>query len=786
MWKFLSSNILRYRYYYLVVVIALTVVMGFLGTKIKLSYEFAKVLPASDSTLIYYENFKKQFGEDGSVMVIGFEDEQFFTTAHLTRFNRYTDALKKIDGVKQILSINALYNIERNDSLHKLEVKQLRMDQLQTQAEVDSMRELISGLPFYKGLIYHEDSSAFLVAITFNDKALNSSRRIEIVNEIQELSDAFSKESGVKLHFSGMPYIRTVIMKKVTSEMTIFMVLAVVVMAIALWLFFRTFSSVVLSIVVVLIGVTWSLGLIYLFDYRITLLTGLVPALIMVIGVPNCVFLINKYHQEFSRHGNKMKSLSRMIQTIGITLFLANVTTAIGFGVLYFTGSALLVQFGIVAAIAVMLTYMTTLVLIPIVLSFMKEPDRDDMKHLQARRLGFVLDKIDNLVHHHRNAIYAVVAVFTVISLFGFSRINIITYIVDDLPKKDPVYADLRFFEQNFHGVLPFEIVIDTKEKNGIAANNAAVLYKIQRLQRMLAEYPQFSRAVSVVDMVKFSNQALHDGERKHYILPGYAGLQELTGFMDSVQQQKGLLKGFVDSSLQTLRVSAQVADVGSKELKRITDEIHPRIDSIFPKEDYNVHLTGHSYTFMKSNDYLLYNLIESLLIEIVLITIVGFALFRSIRIILLSKIPVLVPLIITAGVMGFLDITFRPSTILIFSVAFGISSDGTIYFLTRYRQVLRHMNLSVSEAISLTIRDTGISMVYTTIILFFGFAVFTVSGFGGTVALGTLLSITLLVSMFTNLILLPSILLSINTRQLRKEMEGHALIDIDEDEVEE
>jgi len=786
MWKFLSSNILRYRYYYLVVVIALTVVMGFLGTKIKLSYEFAKVLPASDSTLIYYENFKKQFGEDGSVMVIGFEDEQFFTTAHLTRFNRYTDALKKIDGVKQILSINALYNIERNDSLHKLEVKQLRMDQLQTQAEVDSMRELISGLPFYKGLIYHEDSSAFLVAITFNDKALNSSRRIEIVNEIQELSDAFSKESGVKLHFSGMPYIRTVIMKKVTSEMTIFMVLAVVVMAIALWLFFRTFSSVVLSIVVVLIGVTWSLGLIYLFDYRITLLTGLVPALIMVIGVPNCVFLINKYHQEFSRHGNKMKSLSRMIQTIGITLFLANVTTAIGFGVLYFTGSALLVEFGIVAAIAVMLTYMTTLVLIPIVLSFMKEPDRDDMKHLQARRLGFVLDKIDDLVHHHRNAIYAVVAVFTVISLFGFSRINIITYIVDDLPKKDPVYADLRFFEENFHGVLPFEIVIDTKEKNGIAANNAAVLYKIQRLQRMLAEYPQFSRAVSVVDMVKFSNQALHDGERKHYILPGYAGLQELTGFMDSVQQQKGLLKGFVDSSLQTLRVSAQVADIGSKELKRITDEIHPRIDSIFPKEDYNVHLTGHSYTFMKSNDYLLYNLIESLLIEIVLITIVGFALFRSIRIILLSKIPVLVPLIITAGVMGFLDITFRPSTILIFSVAFGISSDGTIYFLTRYRQVLRHMNLSVSEAISLTIRDTGISMVYTTIILFFGFAVFTVSGFGGTVALGTLLSITLLVSMFTNLILLPSILLSINTRQLRKEMEGQALIDIDEDEVEE
>lgn len=786
MWKFLSSNILRYRYYYLLVVIVLSAVMGFWGSKIKLSYEFAKVLPENDSTLIAYENFKKQFGEDGSVMVIGFRDEQFFTPDHITRFNHYTDGIKKIDGVKQVLSINTLYNIVRNDSLHKFELKQLDMSRLRSQAEIDSMRDLIADLPFYKGLIYHEDSSAFLLAITFNDKALNSSRRIEIVNDIKERSDVFSQESGVQLHFSGMPYIRTVIMKKVTSEMTIFMILAVVVMSIALWLFFRTFTSVILSITVVLIGVVWSLGLIFLFDYRITMLTGLLPALIMVIGVPNCVFLINKYHQEFSRHGNKMKALARMIQTIGVTLFLANVTTAIGFGVLYFTGSSLLVQFGIVAAIAVMVTYMITLVLIPIVLSFMKEPDQDDMKHLQARRLGFMLDKIDYLVHNKRNAIYTIIAVLAVVSLFGFSRINIITFIVDDLPRKDPVYADLRFFEENFKGVLPFEISIDTRQKNGIAANNAAVLYKMQRLQRMLAEYPQFSRAISVVDMVKFSNQALHDGERKQYILPGYAGLQELTGYMDSAQNQKGMLKGFTDSTLQLFRMSAQVADVGSKELKRITDEIHPRIDSIFPKDQYDVQLTGHSYTFMKSNDYLLYNLFESLIIEIVLITIVGFALFRSIRIILLSKIPVLVPLIITAGVMGFLSITFRPSTILIFSVAFGISSDGTIYFLTRYRQALRHMNLSVSEAISVTIRDTGISMVYTTIILFVGFAIFTVSGFGGTVALGTLLSITLLVSMITNLILLPSILLSINSRQLRKEMEEHALIDIDEDEVEE
>lgn len=785
MWKAFASKLLRNRLVFLFLLLALTVVMGILGTGIHLSYEFVKVLPSNDSALIHYEQFKKTFGEDGSVMVFGFTDERLFEQERFNDFYRLGRSLRDIDGVKQVMSLGSVYNLRRNDSLMRFELMPLVNGPLPDQASVDSIRTEISNLPFYREMLYNEDSHACLMAITFNDRELNSARRIEIVKEIQDRCGEFAGKYALKMHYSGMPYIRTAVMKKVSSEMTLFMVLAIVVMAITLWAFFRSLNSVIMSLIVVAVGVVWSLGLIAIFDYRITLLSGLIPPLVMVIGVPNCVFLINKYHAEYARHRNKMKALSRMIQTIGITLFLANVTTAIGFGVLYFTHSSLLVEFGIVASIGVMVTYIITLILIPIILSFLPGPREKHTLHLEAKRVNALLKVIDHLVHQRRNAIYVIIAVLSAVSIVGMFNIRILGYVVDDLPQSDPVYEDLKFFEKHFHGVLPFEILIDTREEKGVTADQGTVLYKINRMQKLFAEYPEFSRPISLVEAVKFTNQAYNDGDSRKYILPGAADLNRLSDYSGTVTGKKGMLSSFIDSSMRYTRVTVQMADVGSARMKQIITELRPRVDSIFDPGKYTVEFTGHSLMFTKSNDYLLYNLLESLLIEIVLITIVGFALFRSIRIILLSKLPVLIPLVITAGIMGFLEISFRPSTILIFSIAFGISSDGTIYFLTRYKQELRNAGTSVSEAISITIRETGLSMVYTTIILFFGFAIFAASGFGGTVALGILLSITLLMAMVTNLVLLPSILLTIDKRRSRKELLQPALIEIEEDEAE-
>jgi len=783
MWRYFSGVLLRNKSTFTLVILLMSVFMGYKASRMELSYEFAKILPDTDSSFVEYQNFKKQFGEDGNVMVMGFEDNDLFKLEKFNDWVALNDTLKKINGVKGIMSVPTIFKLVKNDSLEKFEFVPLITKPIVTQEEANSLKKEVLALPFYEGIIYNKETGANLVAITFKKKDLDSKRRLGIVKEIRELGDVFEKKHSVEMHYSGMPYIRSQLMTKVSHEMGLFLGLAVFVTAIILWLFFRSFTTVIFSLIVVVIGVVWSIGIMELFGYKITVLSGLIAPLIMVIGLPNCIFLINKYHSEFLLHGNKVKALSRSVETIGVTLFLANITTAIGFGVLYFTKSTMLVEFGIVAAISVLATYFITLILIPVILSMLPSPKAKHTKHQEGKRINKVLGMIDSLVQKRRAAIYVVTTIITVVCFWGMTFIDMNGYVVDDLPQNDPVYNDIKFFEKNFKGVLPFEISIDTKKPKGLFSNNAQAIYKIKLLQRTIADYSVFSKPVSIVEGIKFSYQAYKGGDPKFYKLPGVTDLKTLSEFSGSLKGQNNKLQNFLDSNQQITRVSYQAADIGSKKMKELMSVLLPRIDSIFNPAEYKVSFTGHSLVFLKSNDYLLSNLLESLLIEIILIAIVGIALFKSVRIILLSKLPCLIPLIITAGIMGFLDIRFKPSTILIFSIAFGISSDGTIYFLSKYRQELKKTGISASRAISEAIKDTGLSMVYTSIILFCGFAIFSASSFGGTVALGVLVSLTLIMSMFTNLILLPAILLSINKRAIRNSLTEEPLIDIEDHE---
>ncbi len=780
MWKYFSGLLLRNKAIFTTVVLLISAIMGYQTSKVELSYDFAQILPDTDSTFIEYQNFKKHFGEDGNVMVMGFEDKNLFQYQKFNDWYELSKTIKNIQGIKDLMSVPTTFKFVLNDSLQRFDFVPLIKHPIKNQQDLDSIKADFLNLPFYEGIIYNKETGANVMAITFTKKDLNSKRRLEIVAQIRVLAEEFATKHKVEMHYSGMPYIRSQIMTKVSHEMTLFLILAILVTAFILWVFFRSGNVVFFSLIITAVGVLWSMGIMHLFGYKITILSGLIPPLIMVIGLPNCIFLINKYHSEFVAHGNKIKAITRSIETIGVTLFLANITTSIGFGVLYFTKSSMLVEFGSVAAISVMATYFITLVLVPVVLAMLPTPKEKHTKHQDGKIINKALDMVDHLVQKRRMAIYIATTVITGICFWGMSFIDMNGYVVDDLPKKDPIYTDLHFFEKNFNGVLPFEISIDTKKENGLFENNAKALYKIKAMQRMLEEYPIFSKPLSIVEAIKFSYQAYNEGNPKYYKLPGVSDLKTLSEYSGSLKGQNNKLAKFIDSTKQTTRVSYQVADIGSKKMKELMAIVRPKIDSIFSPNEYKVSLTGHSLVFLKNNDYLLSNLLESLLIEIILIAIVGIALFRSVRIIILSKLPCLIPLVITAGIMGFLDIRFKPSTILIFSIAFGISSDGTIYFLTKYRQELKKIS-NAPAAISAAIKDTGLSMVYTSIILFCGFSIFAASSFGGTVALGVLVSLTLLISMFTNIILLPAILLSIHKKSMKEEIIEQPLIDIED-----
>lgn len=774
--------ILRHRIVTLIVLMSITVAMGYFASKVKLSYEAAKILPPTDPTFSEYLKFKEKFGEDGTVMVIGFKSDSIWQLPVLAGWYELTNEIKNIEGIQEVISVARAFHVIRNDSLHKLDFKPLLASRPTTQQEADNLRDEIKLLPFYEGLLYNDTSKATVMAITFDQNKINTHGRIEIVEKIKAISEQFASQNHITLHYSGLPYIRTAVSQKILSEMKMFLFLALGVTAFILLVFFRSFYAVIFPMLVVILGVIWSFGTLHLFGFKITILTSLIAPLIIVIGIPNCILLLNKYQQEFAKHGNKVKALARSIYRIGASTFYANVTTAIGFLVFSFTHSDVLIEFGIIASLNVMLTFLISLILIPIVFNYLPTPSAKQTQHLDRKSLNLFLTSIDKWVHAYRMRIYITVGLIVVISIIGMMKITSVGYVVDDLPKKDVIYTDLKFFESNFRGVLPFEIAIDTKQPKG--AVELKNLYKFNRIQKILASYKEFSEPVSVVEGIKFSYQGLRDGDPKFYIIPNFQELGRLSSYANDARGNQKMFHSILDSAQQVTRLSFQVADVGSIKMKTLLDEIRPRIDSVLPPSEYDVKLTGNSIIFLKNNDYLLLNLKESVLLAILFIGTVMFFLFMSFRMVIIALIPSMTPLLLTAAMMGYFGIALKPSTILIFSIAFGIASDGTMYFLTRYRQELRKYGGSISKTVTIVIHETGPSMIYTAVILFAGFFIFTASSFGGTSALGLLISITLLIAMLSNLIFLPTLLLSLEKRIITRAFLKEALIQVfDEDE---
>ncbi len=786
MWTFIVRIILRNRLVNLVIIFLLTGFMLYNAMQVKLSYQLAKMLPSTDSTYIAYENFKKQFGEDGSVMFIGIQDTNLYTKDKFGDWYDMTEDIKGISGVQEVLSVARIYNLRRNDSLNRLDFQPLIRQRPQSQEEVDSLKQLIFSLPFYKNLLYNPDSDVTLIMVTLDKKILNSKKRVSLLQEVKDRVDEFGEQYNLKIHYSGLPYIRTVTAKTLEDELVFFIYLAAIIASIILLLFFKSFRAVFFPILIMGITVIWVLGTISLLGYKITVLTGILPPLIIVIVVENCIFLLNKYHTEYRIHRNKIKALSRVVQRIGNANLLTNATTAAGFAAFTITGNKILTEFGVVASINILVAYLLTLILIPVVFSYLPPPKERHLGHLERKTVKGIIAKVVHIVLNYRNTIYVIAAMIIGIGIWGMTRLETTGNIVDDISKKHILYKDLMFMEKHFKGVMPLEISIDTKEENGLFKNNARALYKLKRLQRLFIKdslYSRyFSRPLSIVDGISFIYQAHRGGNPRYFIVPPPSQLRELKQYTRNMSSDN-TFKSFIDSANRITRMSIQMANVSTGEIEMLTDSLRPEIDKIFPPDDYTVELTGTSVVYLKGSKYLMKNLVSSLLLALTVISVLMALLFTSFRMIVISLVPNIIPLIMTAAMMGFVGISIKPSTILIFSIALGISVDNAIHFLSRYRLQLRFNNWNIKNSVLEALRETGYSMIYSSVVLFFGFSIFILSSFGGTEALGYLISFTLVIALLSNLFILPSLLLTLDKHITTKAFKEPLLEIFDEEE---
>ncbi len=781
MWELLARFIVRRSAFILITILVGTAVVGYNSTNLKLQWTLPKMLPDSDSTLQAYTEFKGKFGNNAQSLILILEENPLDDLELFNSWYRFGQQLDNIDGVDTVISINRLFNVVKDTVNKKFDLRRIVPHELKTEAELDSVRALVYSLPFYSNRLINDTNHVNIMMITLNQKTFNSKRREPLVKEVFDDVDRYRSENNLHIHYSGMPYIRTMITHLVKTELGQFLGYVIIVTIIILLIFFRSFSPVLVSMLVVILGVTWSFGIISFFDYEITILTGIIPPLIIVIGIPNSIYLINRYHSEYSIHQNKVLAISRVVRKIGQATLMTNVTTAVGFLAFVFTESTILVEFGIVAFVNIMILFLLSIFMIPAILSVLPVPKKSQMYHLDRKGLNKIVDALIHLISFHRTKVYWGSFVIVIVSIYGLTLMTTTGNLTDDFPKDGIVVQDLHYVEENFSGVMPFEIGIDALKPGMVT--KGATLKRIDKLNTLFESYPEFGRPMSIVEGVKYAKQAYYGGNPDKYELIKGNEKIFIKKYLDNTNGNANMLQSYVDSTEQFARVSVPMRDVGSIVMDSLVTKLEGQIAEIFPAEKYNIQLTGPGVVYLKGTKYLVKNLLQSLALAIFIIAGLMASLFKSYRMIIMSISVNMIPLLVTGAMMGFFGIPLKPSTILVFSIAFGISIDDTIHFLAKYRQELENCEWDLKPAVIESIKETGVSMMYTSIILFFGFGVFASSDFGGTQALGILTSLTLIVAMIVNLVLLPSLLLTMGKQLTNKAFKEPLIEIIDEEE---
>lgn len=781
MWKSLAKFVINNRLLLLVILLLSTFLMGYYASKVKLSYEFSRAIPTDNVKFEEFVSFKKLFGDDGNLLVIGVQAKDFFNKNKFSSYQELTKKIRNTDCVEDVLSVSGALYLQKDSVTEKLRPVRVFNEYYQNQIDLDSAVSNFYHLPFYKSLLYNFDSCSYLMGVKINKDSLAAPVRVKIIGDILHAISIYEKSTGNQVHVSGLPLIRTIVAERIQKEMRLFLLGSLAFSILMLFLFFRSISTTIISISVVLIGVIWTIALIYLCGYKITLLTALIPSLVVVIGIPNCIYFINKYHTSYTNSKDidetlrKTNALLDMVSKMGIVTLFCNITAAIGFAVFAITKSPVLKEFGVVSGISIMLIFLISFILLPSVLSYLPSPQKKELRYLDNKWIGLFLSKIEVWVFGHKKTILIVSAIIIGFSIIGITKLKSVAYIVDDLPKSDKMYTDLKYFENNFKGIMPLEILIDTKKRNGLSGMKSLLVFeKVDSLSTYIANMPEMNRPLSIAEGLKFAKQGFYENDSSQYLMPNtfdgaFVGDYLRTNKTENSKNQfSKMLNSFIDTSKRYTRISASMADIGTAKLPMLLNNIQAEADRLFDSS-FHVSLTGTSITFLEGSRFIINGLKESIIFAFLLIACCMLYLFRSLRILLCSLIPNIIPLLVTAGVMGWVGVPLKPSTVLVFSVALGIAIDITIRFLVNYRQLLPENNNELINTVKSTVQQTGLSIIYTSLVLTAGFVIFCASSFGGTFALGWLISLTLVTATITNLILLPVLLLIFNTDTSKK-----------------
>ena len=730
---------------------AITLVLGTFLPKVKMDFSIEQLFSQNDPVINRFLNFREEFdGVDNRIFLL-YESDDPFSYKNLELNKKMVYAFENIEGVSKVTSLT---NIELFTEGGEYLLSPVYENIPKSIDSLNIAKERILSSDLLKNYLISEDGKVAAILIEVSDSFNEHESRESIVKQIDELQLG----TDWTWHQTGLPIIRTRYVQYMIADNITFLIPVISMLILLLSLLFRSLVGLALPLIVVLLTIIWTLGLMTATGITINIISYIIPTLLMVVGISDSVHFLVKYYKTLHLLGDKREALTQSLQKIGTAIFLTSITTAIGFGALSMVNIEIVKEFGIFTAMGVFFAFIITVLFIPSTLMLLGKTPKTKLEAYSRGYRVKIVKKLITIVRGHPKKIIFTGITITIIGFFGALQINPHSKLLDDLRPGNTLLEDMRLAEDRMGSVLPVEIIITVDENENFQdIQDVAVISFTDELASYISKIPEIGKVVSVSDYLKAINQAMNDGDKSFYQVP--LSREIISQYMLLYDSE---FNSLINSDLTKLRIASQIKDIDSRRSAEIEKELNTYIASVIP-EGITAEVTGTAFLALRTNNYLVKNLLGSFLVALIIITFLMIVLFRSVKMAFISILPNIIPMMVMAAVLGFLQIPLRPATAMTFAVAFGIAVDDTLHYLIRYRMELSKQHYR--QANDSTMLGTGIAMMSTTAILSAGFLVLILSQFTPTIEFGMLSVITIVTALIGDLTFLPALLSQIKPR---------------------
>ncbi len=568
------------------------------------------------------------------------------------------------------------------------------------------------------------------------------------------------KEQGFKLHITGSPFMNEQMQFNSEKDQSLTTPLMFLLILIFLTLSFRSFSGVLMPLVVIFGSVIAVMGTIGLFGWALNILNTVLPLLIMAIGIGDSVHILVDFYS-FRHEGHSPKDAAiEAVKSLWMPCFFTSITTSVGFLALSASQLVPVKEYGIVAAIGVMFAFLISVTTLPAMLSFVKTKPKKTQKLMEHGIVARLTNALTPFTYKNRKKIVWIGLSIVAVS-FGLStQIKVDSNTLHYFKKDSKIRQDALYFDNVYNGFTSLEFMFDAGEKGGV--KEPQFLRKALAFQDYLEGLPETGKANSILNYLRQMNQVMHNDNSAYYRIPGSRELvaQYLLLYENSSPEEDLTdLKSFDE---QHFRITVKTKDMFTSEAKKLVADIQHEMDTNY--KELNGTITGDTILGLQVEGYILEGMAKSLLLAIGIIALCFFVLFRSFKHGLLSLIPSLFPLLVVGGVMVLIGRSLDFSTMIVGAITIGLTVDNTIHIMTRYLHG-RESGKSHKESIHLAMTESGRAIMFTSFILFFGFSMNLLSSWLPMMYFGVFTGLIILVSLVATTTLLPAVIFIIEKK---------------------